>query len=52
MFSFYFLCFLHFPTCFATKPVVPRHVFHALYEPKVSAEVVDDICIIVLMQLG
>lgn len=28
------------------KPVIPRHVFHALYEPKVSAPVIDDICII------
>jgi lysine 6-dehydrogenase len=28
------------------KAVVPRHVFHALYEPKVSAGLVDDICII------
>lgn len=28
------------------KPVIPRHVFHALYEPKVTAPVVDDICII------
>lgn len=28
------------------KPVIPRHVFHALYEPKVSAAVIDDICII------
>lgn len=28
------------------KPVVPRHVFHTLYEPKVSAPVVDDVCII------
>jgi lysine 6-dehydrogenase len=28
------------------KPVIPRHVFHALYEPKVTAPVIDDICII------
>jgi len=28
------------------KPVIPRHLFHALYEPKVSAAVVDDVCII------
>ncbi len=28
------------------EPVIPRHVFHALYEPKVSAAVVDDVCII------
>jgi lysine 6-dehydrogenase len=26
--------------------IIPRHVFHALYEPKVSAPVIDDICII------
>jgi lysine 6-dehydrogenase len=29
-----------------SKPIIPRHVFHALYEPKVSAAVVNDICII------
>jgi lysine 6-dehydrogenase len=28
------------------KPVIPRHVFHALYEPKVSAPVINDVCII------
>jgi lysine 6-dehydrogenase len=28
------------------KPVIPRHVFHALFEPKVFARVVDDVCII------
>lgn len=28
------------------RPVIPRHVFHALYEPKVTAPVVDDICIL------
>ena len=28
------------------KPVVPRHAFHALYEPKVSAAVINDVCII------
>jgi len=28
------------------EPVIPRHVFHALYEPKVSSTVIDDICII------
>lgn len=27
------------------KQVIPRHAFHALYEPKVSAPVIDDICI-------
>jgi lysine 6-dehydrogenase len=27
------------------NPVIPRHVFHALYEPKVTAPVIDDICI-------
>jgi lysine 6-dehydrogenase len=29
------------------KPVVPRHVFHALFEPKVHANVVKDICCII-----
>lgn len=28
------------------RQVIPRHVFHALYEPKVTAPVVNDICII------
>jgi len=28
------------------KPVVPRHVFHALYEPKVTASLINDVCII------
>jgi len=28
------------------KPVIPRHVFHALYEPKVTAPVINDVCII------
>lgn len=28
------------------KPVIPRHFFHALFEPKVSAAVMDDVCII------
>jgi lysine 6-dehydrogenase len=28
------------------KTVVPRHVFQALYEPKVYADVIDDVCII------
>ena len=28
------------------KQVIPRHVFHSLYEPKVSAPVVNDVCII------
>ena len=27
-------------------PVVPRHVFHALFEPQVRREVVEDICLI------
>jgi lysine 6-dehydrogenase len=27
------------------KPVIPRHIFHALYEPKVTDPVVDDVCI-------
>jgi lysine 6-dehydrogenase len=34
------------------KPVVPRHVFHALFEPKVSAAVIDDVCIIRAHALG
>jgi lysine 6-dehydrogenase len=33
-------------------PVVPRHVFHALFEPKVHAEVIKDICIIRARVLG
>jgi len=28
------------------KPVIPRQVFHALYEPKVTAPVINDVCII------
>ena len=28
------------------QPVIPRHLFHKLYEPKVTADVVDDVCII------
>jgi len=28
------------------KLVIPRHVFHALFEPKVSAPAVNDVCII------
>jgi lysine 6-dehydrogenase len=27
------------------KQVIPRHVFHTLYEPKVNAPLIDDICI-------
>lgn len=27
------------------KRVIPRHVFHALYEPKVTAPIIDDVCI-------
>ena len=34
------------------KPVIPRHLFHALYEPKVSAAVVNDICIIRAHAIG
>jgi lysine 6-dehydrogenase len=34
------------------KPVIPRHVFHALYEPKVSGPVIDDICIIRAQAVG
>jgi lysine 6-dehydrogenase len=34
------------------KPVVPRHVFHALFEPKVHADVVKDICIIRARAVG
>ena len=34
------------PVAVDGKPVIPRHVFHALYEPKVSAPVINDICII------
>jgi len=33
-------------------PVVPRHLFHALYEPKVRAEVVKDVCMIRVLALG
>jgi lysine 6-dehydrogenase len=28
------------------RPVVPRHLFHALFEPQVRREVVEDICLI------
>jgi lysine 6-dehydrogenase len=34
------------------RPVAPRHVFHALFEPKVHAEVVKDICIIRARAVG
>jgi len=34
------------------KPVVPRHVFHALFEPKVHTDVVKDICIIRARAVG
>jgi len=34
------------------QQVVPRHVFHALYEPKVFEEQVDDICIIRARAVG
>ena len=32
--------------------VIPRHVFHKLYEPKVTADVVDDVCIIRARAVG
>ena len=28
------------------QQIIPRHVFHKLYEPKVTADVVDDVCVI------
>jgi lysine 6-dehydrogenase len=28
------------------KEVVPRHLFHALFEPQVRAEVIKDVCVI------
>ena len=34
------------------KPVIPRHVFHELYGPKVSVDVVDDVCIIRTRAVG
>jgi lysine 6-dehydrogenase len=34
------------------KPVVPRHVFHVLFEPEVHADVVKDICIIRARAVG
>ena len=34
------------------KPVIPRHVFHALYEPKVSAPLVNDVCVIRARAVG
>ena len=34
------------PVAVDGKLVIPRHVFHALFEPQVSATVVNDVCII------
>ena len=34
------------------KDVVPRHLFHALFEPQVRAEVIKDVCIIRVRALG
>jgi len=34
------------------KDVVPRHVFHALFEPQVRAEVIKDVCIIRVRAVG
>lgn len=34
------------------QPVVPRHIFHALFEPKVHADLVKDICIIRARAVG
>jgi lysine 6-dehydrogenase len=34
------------------KPVIPRHVFHKLFEPKVHADVMDDVCIIRARAVG
>jgi lysine 6-dehydrogenase len=34
------------------KPIVPRHVFHTLFEPQVHADVVKDICIIRARAVG
>ena len=35
-----------------SKPVIPRHVFHKLFEPKVHADVIDDVCIIRARAVG
>jgi len=32
--------------------VVPRHVFHALFEPQVQAEVIKDVCIVRVRAVG
>jgi lysine 6-dehydrogenase len=34
------------------NPVIPRHVFHRLFEPKVHADVIDDVCIIRARAVG
>lgn len=34
------------------KEVVPRHVFHALFEPQVRAEVIKDVCIVRARAVG
>jgi lysine 6-dehydrogenase len=34
------------------KDVVPRHVFHALFEPQVRADVIKDMCIIRVRAVG
>lgn len=34
------------------KEVVPRHLFHALFEPQVRAEAIKDVCIIRVRALG
>ena len=34
------------------KEVVPRHLFHALFEPQVRAEVIKDVCIVRVRALG
>ena len=33
-------------------PVVPRHLFHALFEPQVRRDVVEDICLIRVYAIG
>jgi len=33
-------------------PVIPRHVFHKLFEPQVHADVIDDVCIIRARAVG
>ncbi|HTZ47677.1 MAG TPA: saccharopine dehydrogenase C-terminal domain-containing protein [Verrucomicrobiae bacterium] len=34
------------------NPVIPRHLFHTLYEPKVTAPVINDVCILRAHALG